>query len=799
MTILTTTPDFGRFTVATPLPDNPPWLPGADWARAFGELHSATDAMSRVVDNFDGRDTAIRDAYAARIERIRTATGVTLDNPATRDPTMLPDWLSLQGVGRVILDPVLGAPENPYETFWSRASELAGQHPDKVDLITGGPSIIDEARTIARTAATRQARAADDARLGPVARVAATLSGGLVGAFRDPLNVATLFVGGAPAGLARTAVGRIAAEAGGQAVMNAAIEALTQGNSQSWREELGLEHGFAQAATNVGIAAGFGAIMGGGIQGGREIIRALKGSPAPPALPDVAPPASRQDAPAPAAADDAARVAETGVADMEADTAAWAPPPDLAPADAAAMRAEAVRTAQYPDASPPPAPRLPRPAAPADVARLTDEATPGAPLVVDGKPITFQQFRPAELGTDATAYQYKGGANDEGVTDRLAGVKRWDPVASGKVFVHERADGGLYIADGHQRLGLAKRLAGEGQAVALDGYRFREADGWTAADVRALAAKKNMQEGSGSPLDAARVLRDRPDLWDDSLPTSGPLMRRAAGLARLSDDAWGMTVNGLASEPHAALVGEMVPDPSAHAGMLADLTRFDPPTERAARLLIGEMQTAGTIHETQFDMFGSLDLTRSLIGERVKVLDAALQMLRKDKRLFGTLAENRDVLEAAGNVIDDAASRQRADSADLLIALFERMARSRGPVSDMLSESARRVAAGGKPATEARGFVDAVRGAIERDGLGRLLSDDGTPTLKPTRTVEPGSADGVPSPPAARAADDGTLSLWDAVPEDGREAPDMVRPDAGLADADTLDLFGDVSLSCRDQ
>ncbi len=44
-----------------------------------------------------------------------------------------------------------------------------------------------------------------------------------------------------------------------------------------------------------------------------------------------------------------------------------------------------------------------------------------------------------------------------------------------------------------------------------------------------------MQEGSGDAIDAARVLRDRPDLADGALPTSAPMMRQALALARLSD------------------------------------------------------------------------------------------------------------------------------------------------------------------------------------------------------------------------------------------------------------------------
>jgi hypothetical protein len=54
------------------------------------------------------------------------------------------------------------------------------------------------------------------------------------------------------------------------------------------------------------------------------------------------------------------------------------------------------------------------------------------------------------------------------------------------------------VADGHQRFGLAKRLNDErGFEHSLDGFLFREADGWSAPEVRILAALKNIREGSG--------------------------------------------------------------------------------------------------------------------------------------------------------------------------------------------------------------------------------------------------------------------------------------------------------------
>lgn len=366
-----------------------------------------------------------------------------------------------------------------------------------------------------------------------------------------------------------------------------------------------------------------------------------------------------------------------------------------------------------------------------------------------GRTVSAEQVDPRAVLTDAQAYQYKGNADAEGVTERLRDVREWDPTASGKVFVHERLDGKRYIADGHQRLGLAKRLQAEGQDVALDAFVFREKDGWTIADLRALAAKKNMQEGSGTALDAARVLRDRPDLLDDAMPISGDMMKRAVALSRLSPDAFGLVINGLANEIQGATVGRLAPDPATHAAILADVIKLNP-NERMADLLVREILATTIRHETQSDMFGAMAVARTLTAERVKVLDAALQALKRDKRLFGAVADNADLLAAAGNVLDTQTNAATATAAETLAALIDRLARARGPVSGLLTQAAERFADGSTIERESRRFIADMRALVDERGVGALLRDEPEPVLKgPQVEPEPATPDGEAAAQAA--------------------------------------------------
>lgn len=194
--------------------------------------------------------------------------------------------------------------------------------------------------------------------------------------------------------------------------------------------------------------------------------------------------------------------------------------------------------------------------------------------VLDGKPTTLARVDANRLTQDPDTFQFKSGGDHKGVTDRLKGVKSWNPAAAGKVMVFERADGQQVIADGHQRTGLAQRLMADGHApIKMDAIVLRERDGWSARDVRAYAAIKNMHESSGNPLDMAKVMRERPDLVTSSLPVSDAKIRDAKALANLSDPAFRMVTSGTVKPEIAAAVGESVKDTGRHVDLMTEMAK----------------------------------------------------------------------------------------------------------------------------------------------------------------------------------------------------------------------------------
>ncbi len=361
---------------------------------------------------------------------------------------------------------------------------------------------------------------------------------------------------------------------------------------------------------------------------------------------------------------------------------------------------------------------------------------------VTGLPVHLNEtFDPLQLKTDAQAYQYKGGGDEAGVTSRLKGSK-WDNMATGKIVVHERLDGHDYVADGHQRTGLAKEEHAAGRlppGTRLIGDRLREADGWTVEKVRAAAAKKNLQEGGpgADVIDVARVLRDHPEIWDKSLPVSDPKLKQGKGLAELSDEAWKLVLNGQVKPNYGSLVGLGV-DKENQVAVMDDIVKFKPVDENAVRMLIADANAGGYRKDDLNDLFGT-QVTRSLAGERAAVFSNIMKLLRDNRRIFAMLDREQTRIEAAGNTLagENAAIADRAERLGLIL---EKLATRQGPVSAALNRSAADVAAGMKPLDAARLFLTEIDRLIKEEGL---KLEPGPPTaIEPRPDIDTGTPEG---------------------------------------------------------
>jgi len=350
----------------------------------------------------------------------------------------------------------------------------------------------------------------------------------------------------------------------------------------------------------------------------------------------------------------------------------------------------------------------------------TSNPVEAAPINSDRPNLSGQlfEYKPNEINVDAKTFQFKSGGDSDGVTKRLSSVEKWDPELAGEIMVYEYADGRTFIADGHQRLALAKRLESKNldSDVKLIARVYRERDGITPGQARLRAAVKNIAQDSGTALDAARVFREKEGVNIDfaTLPISSRLVSDGLDIMKLSDDAFMAVVNEVVPHNYAAVVGRILQDkPELHVAAVDVLAKTNPSNVFQAEAIIRQMDSAPTMTATQNDLFGEEIITTSLYKERAKILDAAFKRLQKDKAAFNTLINNAEKIELEGNTLARDKNIERRDADAQAIQVLQALANSKGPISNALNAAARQAAETGKYENPIADFVDAIRGGID--------------------------------------------------------------------------------------
>ena len=331
------------------------------------------------------------------------------------------------------------------------------------------------------------------------------------------------------------------------------------------------------------------------------------------------------------------------------------------------------------------------------------------------------RFDPQTIEADAKTFQYKSDGDEFGVTDKYRNTMVWDPSKAGQVIVYEYADGRRVIADGHQRLGMAKRImaADPSQKPVLYGTLLREVDGVLPEGAMVIAARKNITEAVDQPgskvLDAAKLERQVPGALDDpSLPVGTTLIRQARDLVGLSDIAFGAVINDVVPTNYAAIVGRLVKDQDKQIAVMQLLADAEPANVTQAEAIVRQALEAEFDTAVQVGLFGEEVVTKSLFAERARVLDAALKTLKRDRTVFRSLVENRARIEGEGNVLAMDQNQSRSEIDGQAIQLVQTVANRRGPLSDALTAAARDLKETGNAGRSSGSFVDAVRDAVAR-------------------------------------------------------------------------------------
>jgi hypothetical protein len=364
------------------------------------------------------------------------------------------------------------------------------------------------------------------------------------------------------------------------------------------------------------------------------------------------------------------------------------PAPEVSGFDFGGIEKRAETPVQAPAARPTIEPRGPAP-----VAQPAAAQAPGTPV--------YAQVKASDIRLDPGAYQFKA-SDARGETGRLRDVRTWDTLQAQTtpVLLHERGDGTLYVADGHQRVNLAKRLEAEGQSVPpLNAVILREADGWTAPDVRRAAALINVRQDSASPIDIAKLLRERPLSPEDraSIPrgnVQGERFRQAEDIAKLGDPAFQAVVNGEVEPALARFVGREIGDPAEQLAAIRALRDADLPNAFQAEQFVKGLKSDEFTKAVQDDLFGEQVVAASLAKEKAQILDAVRRQLQSQKSAFGNALRNESRLRDAGNVLATGENERLAGEAGRFQSLLNAFVDKAGHTGTALREAARKVADG---------------------------------------------------------------------------------------------------------
>lgn len=565
-----------------------------------------------------------------------------------------------------------------------------------------------------------EGRAADVSSRAGVAGTAGGFAGGMAGSMttNSPLNLATLPAGG----FGKTAAQRI----GTEAVVQMAIAGVDQAFVAESYKAMGEELPLSQIGVNIAFAGGASAVFRGAVEGGGAIIgklreRAKKDDAAgklADELVNAETPEARAAAMQRADAESLAEINDivNPVQSSEQRGAVQAAELEQfveqqSPFDSGSEHAKMMSQVEQAVENDAPMPKQP------DISSLTADIYKRVPV---------ETFDVDNLTVDAPAMQFKGGGDEQGVTERLKGTKEWSDYLAGVITVWKRKDGTYIVADGHQRVGFAKRLTASepGRKISIPAFVFSEEGGDSQAFVRAAAALRNIGEGSGSALDAAKVFRDMPARAKavfDNLPPNSQIVKNGQALAGLDNEAFQMVLNGVVDDKIAAVVGRMESDAEQQRALMAVLAKEEPDTIFQAEQIVRQAQMAGFDSSVQDSLFGAETITESLFKDKAKVLERSLRMIKDDVKTFRNLLNKSDRISEAGNQLNDAANAAILGDASTILQTVQALAYRKGPVAELLTQAAREAKDNGRYKGAAERFVSALRGRLDEGGVSGLF------------------------------------------------------------------------------
>ena len=294
-------------------------------------------------------------------------------------------------------------------------------------------------------------------------------------------------------------------------------------------------------------------------------------------------------------------------------------------------------------------------------------------------------------------------------------------------------DGRLKVINGHKRYKWAER-DGETQ------IRAREVEGLkTAEEARLYGALKNITEGSGTAVDAARLFRT-PGLSAEELLAQGVdlkagVARLGMGIAKLNEDLFHEVATNRLSEKRGSMIGELIPDANDQSLLLARIREIESKGKTISDVTLNELINnvrAGQVsggEQTGFGFITDLSVDRANLAAHI------IGELQKNSKKLEQAIKDKARLELGGNKIDAKTSKRIAREAAQVGEVVNNMRNQPGKISDILNEGARRISDGEAVDTVRsevyRRITETVSGAIVKGNLKSLYGSGARPAAPP--------------------------------------------------------------------
>jgi len=356
---------------------------------------------------------------------------------------------------------------------------------------------------------------------------------------------------------------------------------------------------------------------------------------------------------------------------------------------------------------------------------LTQPMTSKAGLTPDNPLVDPSLLSPGEAGyvyrndlhLAPKELQYKLDTDESGVTNLLKDTRKWNPDMAGVLSVWlNPADGLTYIVNGHHRFELADRL---GQDTLL----VRQIKAANIQEARATGALINISEGRGTAIDAAKFFRDS-GATPETLKSLGVSLAESKvsdgfAMSRLDPSIFDRVVSREIPEGQAVAIGNATDNGAQQEAILKGIEKA---ANKGRPLTIGQIESlARRVVDSEVrveqgqDLFGAFQREHSNFVEEAQIDDAIRRALLRESSTFNSVASETKAqtlgtvkgqsIKAADNAAIAAAARQDLE-------LYDKLSKGRGPIDDILKNSAKRLASG-----------DAKRADIEKKALEQVRAE----------------------------------------------------------------------------